>query len=53
MISEVYLLLSHRKEQNELKDDIDEMNEKFLLTMDYTQRFAKFKKRELVRAVRG
>jgi DNA-directed RNA polymerase subunit F len=53
MISEVYLLLEHRREQNEQKDDIDEMSENFSLTLNYAQHFARFKKRELIRAVRG
>ncbi|KAI6177600.1 RNA polymerase Rpb4 [Aphelenchoides bicaudatus] len=53
MISEVFILLKDRQEENELRDEIDEMSENFILTLNYTQRFSKFKKRELVRNVRG
>lgn len=53
MISEVYLLLDHRKKQSEQKEEIEDMSEIFVATLNYTQRFSKFKKREMIRAVRG
>jgi hypothetical protein len=53
MISEVYLLLDHRKKQSEQKEEIEDMSEIFVSTLNYTQRFSKFKKREMIRAVRG
>lgn len=53
MISEVHLLLDHRKKQSEQKEEIEDMSEIFVATLNYTQRFSKFKKREMIRAVRG
>ncbi len=54
MISEVFLLLDHRRKQSETKDDIDdELGEVFVKTLDYCRRLSKFKSRETIRAVRG
>uniref|UniRef100_A0A1I7YCN6 RPOL4c domain-containing protein n=1 Tax=Steinernema glaseri TaxID=37863 RepID=A0A1I7YCN6_9BILA len=53
MTSEVFLLLEHRRQQSEAKEDIEEMSEVFVKTLDYTRRFSKFKSRESIRAVRA
>ena len=53
MISEVFLLLDHRRKQSEQKDDIEEMSEVFFKTLNYTRRLSKFKSRETIRSVRG
>jgi DNA-directed RNA polymerase II subunit RPB4 len=53
MISEVFLLLDHRKKQSEEKVEIEEMSPVFMNTYEYTKRFLKFKNRENIRAVRG
>lgn len=52
MISEVFLLLEHRKNQAEQQEDLTETTETFVKTMNYTQRLAKFKNRDTIRAVR-
>jgi len=53
MISEVFLLLDHRRRQSEEKEEIEDMNEVFVKTLEYTRRLSKFKSRETIRAVRG
>jgi len=53
MVSEVFLLLDHRRKQSEQKEDIEEMSEVFFKTLDYTRRLSKFKSRETIRSVRG
>jgi hypothetical protein len=53
MISEVFLLLDHRRKQSEDKEEIEEISEVFLKTLDYTRRLSKFKSRDTIRAVRG
>uniref|UniRef100_A0A914WIJ4 RNA polymerase Rpb4/RPC9 core domain-containing protein n=2 Tax=Plectus sambesii TaxID=2011161 RepID=A0A914WIJ4_9BILA len=50
--SEVYLLLEHRRQQSEQQEDMTEMSEVFLKMLNYTQRMARFKNRETIRAVR-
>lgn len=52
MISEVHLLLDHRKKQNESADEEQEFSEVFLKTHTYTDIFRKFKNRETIDAVR-
>ncbi|XP_065185163.1 DNA-directed RNA polymerase II subunit RPB4-like [Sycon ciliatum] len=52
-ISEVNLLLEHRKSQNENADDDQELSEVFQKTLEYTQRFSRFKNRETIQAVRS
>ena len=51
--SEVFMLLEHRKTQNEDADDEQEMSEVFMKTLNYTQRFSRFKNRETIAQVRG
>ena len=50
--SEVYLLLEHRRAQSEQSDELAEMSPVFLKTLAYTQRLARFKNRETIRALR-
>lgn len=52
LISEVYLLLEHRKQQSEQQEELTEMSDVFVKTLNYTQRMAKFKNKETIRAVR-
>uniref|UniRef100_A0AC35UIJ5 RPOL4c domain-containing protein n=1 Tax=Rhabditophanes sp. KR3021 TaxID=114890 RepID=A0AC35UIJ5_9BILA len=52
LTSEVFMLLDHRRQQSEQKEEIDEMSAVFIKTLDYTRRFNKFKNRETIRAVR-
>ncbi|XP_047138146.1 DNA-directed RNA polymerase II subunit RPB4 [Hydra vulgaris] len=51
--SEVFMLLEHRKAQNESVDDEQEMSDVFMKTLNYTQRFSRFKNRETIAQVRG
>eukprot|EP00918_Siedleckia_nematoides_P092903 GHVU01203894.1.p1 GENE.GHVU01203894.1~~GHVU01203894.1.p1 ORF type:complete len:156 (+),score=34.75 GHVU01203894.1:47-469(+) len=53
LISEVQMLLEHRKQQNENAEEEQEMSEVFMKTLNYTQRFSKFKNRETIAAVRS
>merc|ERR1712102_188872 len=46
LISEVHILLEHRKQQNESAEEEQEFTEVFMKTLNYTQRFAKFKNME-------
>lgn len=52
LISEVHMLLDHRKVQNENAEDEQELSEVFMKTLNYTQRFSKFKNRETIAAIR-
>lgn len=52
LISEVFLLLEHRRNQSEQSEELTEMTEAFVKTLNYTQRLAKFKNRDTIRAVR-
>ncbi|KAG8039915.1 hypothetical protein G9C98_000644 [Cotesia typhae] len=52
LISEVHLLLEHRKAQNELAEDEQEFSEVFTKSFNYTERFRKFKSKEMISAVR-
>ena len=51
--SEVFMLLEHRKAQNENTEEDQEMSEVFMKTLNYTQRFSRFKNRETIAQVRG
>ncbi|XP_074097296.1 transcriptional adapter 2A isoform X2 [Cotesia typhae] len=53
LISEVHLLLEHRKAQNELAEDEQEFSEVFTKSFNYTERFRKFKSKEMISAVRS
>ncbi|XP_014300585.1 DNA-directed RNA polymerase II subunit Rpb4-like isoform X2 [Microplitis mediator] len=53
LISEVQLLLQHRKAQNELAEDEQEFSEVFTKSFNYTERFRKFKSKEMIAAVRS
>lgn len=46
------MLLDHRKLQNESAEDEQELSEVFMKTLNYTQRFSKFKNRETIAAIR-
>nr|CAB3265017.1 DNA-directed RNA polymerase II subunit RPB4-like [Phallusia mammillata] len=50
--SEVHMLLEHRKTQNESAEDDQELSEVFMKTLNYTQRFSRFKNRETIASVR-
>lgn len=52
LISEVHMLLHHRKKQNESADEEQEFSEVFLKTFGYTDIFRKFKNKETIAAVR-
>ena len=52
LISEVHILLEHRKQQNENAEEEQEFSEVFMKTLNYTQRFAKFKNMENIASVR-
>ncbi|GAB1600408.1 DNA-directed RNA polymerase II subunit RPB4-like [Argonauta hians] len=53
LISEVLMLLEHRKQQNESAEEEQELSEVFIKTLQYTERFSKFKNRETISAVRS
>ena len=53
LISEVNILLEHRKQQNESQEEEQEFSEVFMKTLNYTQRFSKFKNMENIAAVRS
>lgn len=53
LISEVHMLLEHRKQQNEQAEDEQELSEVFMKTLNYTQRFAKFRNRETIASIRS
>ncbi|KAK3103170.1 hypothetical protein FSP39_016984 [Pinctada imbricata] len=52
LISEVQMLLEHRKQQNESAEEEQELSEVFMKTLNYTGRFSKFKNRETIAVVR-
>lgn len=52
LISEVHMLLEHRKLQNESAEDEQEFSDVFMKTLTYTDRFRKFKNKETISAVR-
>ncbi len=51
--SEVFMLLEHRKAQNEMTEDDQEMSEVFRKTYEYTQKFSRYRNRETIAQVRG
>ncbi|ELU07114.1 hypothetical protein CAPTEDRAFT_220021 [Capitella teleta] len=53
LISEVYMLLQHRAQQNENAEDEQELSEVFKKTLTHTERFKKFKNRETIASVRS
>ncbi|CAM1323659.1 POLR2D (predicted) [Pycnogonum litorale] len=53
LISEVNMLLEHRKSQNESAEDEQEFSDVFLKTSNYTQRFSRFKNKDTITAVRN
>lgn len=52
LISEVHMLLDHRKRQNESADEEQEFSEVFMKTYAYTDSFRKFKNKETIMSVR-
>lgn len=52
LISEVHMLLEHRKAQNESAEEEQEFSEVFMKSLNYTDRFRKFKNKEIMTAVR-
>ncbi|CAH3157874.1 unnamed protein product, partial [Porites evermanni] len=50
--SEVYMLLEHRKTQNEGAEEEQELSEVFIKTLNYTQKFSRYKNRETIAQVR-
>lgn len=52
LISEVNILLDHRKQQNESAEEEQEFSEVFMKTHNYVQRFAKFKNMENIASIR-
>lgn len=53
LISEVHMLLEHRKNQNESAEEEQELSEVFMKTLNYTERFSRFKNRETIANVRS
>ncbi len=53
LISEVKMLLEHRKAQYESQDDDHELSEVFTKTLEYCQTFSKYNSKETIQAVRG
>lgn len=51
--SEVRMLLEHRKQQNESQEEEQELSEVFMKTLNYTERFSRFKNRETIADIRG
>lgn len=53
LISEVKMLLEHRKAQYDSQEDDHELSEVFSKTLDYCQTFSKYNSKETIQAVRG
>ncbi|XP_046851390.1 DNA-directed RNA polymerase II subunit RPB4-like [Xenia sp. Carnegie-2017] len=51
--SEVFMLLEHRKKQSEETDDEQELSEVFMKTLQYTEKFSRYKNRETIASVRS
>jgi len=51
--AEVHMLLEHRKTQNENAEDELELSDVFNKTLNYTQRFSRYKNRETMTSVRN
>lgn len=52
LISEVHMLLDHRKKQNESAEEEQEFSDVFNKTYSYTDFFRKFRNKETIAAVR-
>lgn len=52
LISEVHMLLAHRKAQNEKAEEEQELSEVFVKTYAYTDHFRKFRNRETIQSIR-
>lgn len=46
------MLLEHRKKQSEETDDEQELSEVFMKTLQYTEKFSRYKNRETIASVR-
>jgi len=46
------MLLEHRKTQNEGAEEEQELSEVFMKTLNYTQKFSRYKNRETIAQVR-
>ncbi|XP_076754230.1 transcriptional adapter 2A isoform X2 [Xylocopa sonorina] len=53
LVSEVWMLLEHRKAQNESAEEEQEFSEVFMKSLTYTNRFRRFKNKETIAAVRN
>ncbi|XP_053680307.1 DNA-directed RNA polymerase II subunit Rpb4 [Anopheles ziemanni] len=53
LISEVHMLLEHRKNQNESSEEEQEFSEVFHKTYTYTNEFRKFRNKETIASVRS
>ncbi|XP_039299904.1 DNA-directed RNA polymerase II subunit Rpb4-like isoform X1 [Nilaparvata lugens] len=53
LISEVHMLIAHRKQQNESAEEEQGFSNVFQKTDTYTERFRKFKNKETIAAVRN
>ncbi|XP_028394234.1 DNA-directed RNA polymerase II subunit RPB4-like [Dendronephthya gigantea] len=52
--SEVFMLLEHRKAQSEgAEQDEQELSDVFMKTLEYTQKFSRYKNRETIASVRS
>lgn len=47
------MLLEHRKKKNEAAEEEQELSEVFVKTLDYTQKFNRYKNRETIAQVRS
>ncbi|XP_064384228.1 DNA-directed RNA polymerase II subunit Rpb4-like [Halichondria panicea] len=52
LVSEVKMLLEHRKVQYETQEEDTDQSQVFLKTLEYTQRFSKYNSKETIKAVR-
>lgn len=53
LISEVKMLLEHRKAQYESQDDDHELSEVFTKTLEYCQTFSKYNSKETIKVLQG
>ncbi|XP_071746007.1 DNA-directed RNA polymerase II subunit RPB4 [Lepeophtheirus salmonis] len=53
LISEVHILLEHRQKQNDAAEEEQEFSEVFMKTLNYTQRFAKFRNLDNIASIRS
>jgi DNA-directed RNA polymerase II subunit RPB4 len=52
LISEVHMLMENRKQQNENSEEDRELPKVFMKTLEYCERFSRFKNKETIIAVR-